>query len=292
MFKTRKSEVMLLFITIIWGGTFPSIKVALGYASPLVLLGFRFAAAFLFLVLIARPDRRAFGPETLKKGVFLGILMFWGYGLQTVGLQYTDASRSGFLTYFYALLIPFFQLMILKKKPLPANIAGLLIAFGGLSLITGIGSGSALNRGDVITLCGAVSCSLYVVCLNLWTPGEDAIALTLLQMIVTALLGFGMSPFLEESFFRPAPLFWMNLLFLSLLGSVVAVYVMTRFQNEVSPTRAAILYSLEPVFSVVFAVLLLHEHFSFMQVMGSLLIISGVLISEILEIRREAVQQF
>jgi drug/metabolite transporter (DMT)-like permease len=292
MFKTRKSELMLLITTLIWGGTFPSIKVALDYVSPVLLMGLRFALASLLFIVIMRPCRSAFSHEVLKKGLALGVLMFFGYGLQTIGLKYTDAARSGFLTYFYALLTPFFQLFILKKKPLPANLAGLLIAFGGLSLVTGIGAGGgALNKGDLITLLSAVSFSLYVVCINLWSSDEDAAALTLLQMMTAALLSLGISPLVEKAFINPEPLFWLNLIYLSLLGSVVAVFLMNRFQNAVTPTRAVILYSLEPVFSAFIAILLLRESFTPLQILGSALIISGVLLSEILDIRREALQQ-
>lgn len=292
MFKTRKSELMLILITLIWGGTFPSIKVALGYVSPMLLMGLRFGLASLFFAVLLRPGRSIFRHGILKKGLALGVLMFFGYGLQTIGLKYTDAARSGFITYFYALLTPFFQFLILKKRPLPANLVGLVIAFGGLSLVTGIGAGGgALNKGDMITLLSAVSYSIYIVCINLWSSDEDAAALTLLQMLVAALISFGLSPFVEKVFISPEPLFWFNLIYLSLLGSVVAVYLMNRFQNAVTPTRAAILYSLEPVFSVIIAVLLLRESFTPLQILGSALIISGVLFSEMLEIRREALRQ-
>ena len=292
MFKTRKSELMLLFTTLIWGGTFPSIKVALDYVSPILLMGLRFGLASLIFLAISRPGRSAFRADVLKKGLGLGILMFLGYGLQTIGLKYTDAARSGFITYVYALLTPGFQYLILKKKPIPANLAGLLIAFIGLSFVTGMGSGGgALNKGDLITLLSAVSFSLYIVCINLWSTEDDAATLTFLQMLMTSIISFVIAPFVEVPFISPEPLFWFNLVYLSLLGSVVAVYLMNRFQNAVTPTRAAILYSLEPVFSVIIAVMLLHERFTLMQVLGSALIISGVLFSEFLEIRRESLQQ-
>lgn len=285
MIQSRKAEFFLILITVIWGATFVSIKIALDYISPLLLTGLRFSSAFVLFLILNPVKRRDITTGLLKKGLILGILMYLGYGLQTVGLQYTTASRSGFITYFYALLVPVFQYLILRKKPLPANLLGLAIAFTGLTLITGgLGSGS-LNRGDIISLFCAASFSIYIVCLNLWSADENPAALTALQMLVTALLALGTAPFLENPFLSPHPLLWINLVFLSLFGSVVAVYVMTRFQNSVTPTRAAILYSLEPVFSVVMAVLILKEEFTLLQAGGSLMIIAGVLISEILEIR-------
>ena len=291
MNRSRKAEFYLILITIIWGGTFVSIKVALEYVSPLLLMGLRFFSAFVFFTIINPVKVSSFHKGLFHKGLFLGILMFLGYGLQTVGLNYTSASRSGFITYFYALLVPVFQFLILRKKPLLANLGGLALAFIGLSLITGgLGAGT-MNRGDVLTLFSAGSYGIYIVCLNLWSENEDPATLTAFQLLVTALLAFAFIPLFETPFLIPHPLLWANLLYLSLLGSVVAVYVMTRFQNSLTPTRAAILYSLEPVFSVIMAVIILGEVFSLIQIGGSLLIISGVLFSEIFAIRRGVVQE-
>ncbi|MDA3955366.1 DMT family transporter [Oceanispirochaeta sp.] len=291
MNKTRQSEFYLVLITVIWGGTFVSIKVALEYVSPLLLMGLRFSSAFVFFLIINPVKISSLHKGLILKGLFLGILMFLGYGLQTIGLSFTTASRSGFITYFYALLVPVFQFLILKKKPLWANLGGLVLAFVGLSLITGgLGSGS-MNRGDILTLFSAGSYSVYIVCLNLWSTDDDPAVLTALQLLITSILAFALIPLFEKPFLNPHPLLWANLLYLSLLGSVVAVYVMTRYQNSVTPTRAAILYSLEPVFSVVLAVFILGEQFSLLQIGGSLMIISGVLFSEILAIQRGSVQE-
>lgn len=286
MNQTRKAEFYLIIMTLIWGGTFVSIKVALDYISPLLLMGIRFSSAFVFFLILNPVKLSSLNKSLLLKGLFLGILMYLGYGLQTVGLNFTSASRSGFITYFYALLTPLFQYLILKKKPLIGNLLGLLIAFAGLTLITGGLGGGTLNNGDLITLVSAASFSIYIVCLNLWSPGEDAGALTAVQMLVTAIVAFISSPLLETPFLDSSFILWGNMLYLSLLGSVVAVYVMTRFQKAVTPTRAAILYSMEPVFSVILAVIILREHFSLLQLGGAILIISGVLLSEILDIKK------
>lgn len=286
MIASRKAEIYLILITLIWGGTFVSIKVALDYISPLLLMGLRFSSAFIFFLILSPVKPSTLTRSLLLRGTALGIFMFIGYGLQTVGLNYTTASRSGFITYFYALLTPLFQFLILKKKPLGANLLGLAVAFAGLTLITGGLGGGTLNKGDVITLVSAAFFSIYIVCLNLWSSDDNAGPLTAIQLFVTSLIAFAMSPVFETPFLIPSFLLWGNLIFLSLLGSVVAVYVMTRFQNFLTPTRAAILYSLEPVFSVILAVIILKEHFSFIQLGGAALIISGVLFSEILEIHR------
>ncbi len=273
-------------MTLIWGGTFVSIKVALDYISPLLLMAFRFSSAFIFFLILNPVKVSLVNKGLLMRGLALGVLMFLGYGLQTVGLNYTTASRSGFITYFYALLVPVFQFLILRKKPLVMNLLGLALAFSGLTLITGGLDSASMNRGDMLTLLSAASYGIYVVLLNLWSNDRDAGPLTAFQLLVTAAISFAVSPILEEPFLHHSFALWGNVLFLSLLGSVVAVYVMTRFQTYVTPTRAAILYSMEPVFSVILAIFILREHFSLLQLGGALLIIAGVLLSEIFQIKK------
>ena len=287
MNQVKKAEWFLIFVTLIWGGTFVSIKTALAFSSPLLLMGLRFFAAFLFFIPLNRIRISSFSRSILIKGVFLGFLMYLGYGLQTLGLQYTTASRSGFVTYFYALMTPFFQFLIMKKKPFWGNMTGLAVAFFGLFLITGgMGSG-AFNTGDSITLLSAAAFSLYIVFLNFLSGKEDPGPLTAIQLFTTSVFSFLSLLFFEKPVLSPTFSLWANILYLSLLGGVVAVYVMTRFQNAVTPTRAALLYSLEPVFSALLGVLLLKESFGPKQIGGAALILCGVLISEIFEIPRK-----
>ena len=285
MNQIRKAEFFLIGVTVIWGGTFVSIKSALAFTTPLLLMGLRFFSAFLFFALIYRVPYKKIPRQTLIHGLFLGVLMFFGYGLQTIGLGYTTAARSGFITYLYAVLTPFFQFFIMKKKPFWGNLLGLCLALSGLYLITGGWSGGKVNLGDLITTGSAVAFSLYIVYLNILSKKNEPVFLTVIQLLVTSIMAFAFSPVFETPFLVSSGILWGNLLYLSLLGSVVAVFIMTRFQNFVTPTRSALLYSLEPLFSAIAAVLILHEYFSLKQTMGAILIMTGVLLSEILEIR-------
>lgn len=287
MKTARKSEFMLLFVTLIWGGTFPSIKVILNYVSPFMLMALRFTLAFIIFTIIQPFKKEDWSPRSMKRGLVLGLLLFLGHAMQTIGLEYTSASRSGFITYFYALLTPLFQYLIIKKRPTMANLSGLILAFTGLILITGGLSRGSLNKGDLITLAGAAAFSLYIVCISLWGLHEDSRFLTSMQMLLIAILSFISAPFLETIRLIPQPLFWLNFLYLSLLGSIVAVYIMTRHQSNISPTKASVLYAMEPVFSALFAVLIINEAFSLKEAAGSGLVIAGVIFSEIMGIRQE-----
>ncbi|WP_456450769.1 EamA family transporter, partial [Palaeococcus sp. (in: euryarchaeotes)] len=95
----KRAELILLGITAIWGFTFPAMKVSLSYMSPILFLAYRFGIASSLMLLIFR--RRVLKKEAFLEGALLGITLFFGHGFQIVGLKYTSASNSAFITSLY-----------------------------------------------------------------------------------------------------------------------------------------------------------------------------------------------
>jgi drug/metabolite transporter (DMT)-like permease len=283
--KRHRAELFLILVTIIWGGTFAVIKTGLTQSSPLMLLAIRFGASFLIFTALYFRKFRFYGKMTLVNGVILGIFMFLGYAAQTVGLNYTTASRAGFISYTFALFVPFLQVYFLKKKPLAGNIAGLAIVFAGLWIISKP-TGGPFNIGDLIMLVAAVAYAFFIIFMDILNKKESPETMTAIQFFVTAVLSLIFSFFFEDSFIIFSRDFILSIAYLVVLGSVFCLYMMNLYQKDTTPMRAVLIYSLEPVFGVVFAVILLGEGFSFKEIGGSLLILSGVLVSELWEFLR------
>ncbi len=277
--KQYRSELYLLMVTVIWGGTFAVTKSGLEDASPLLFLGIRCSvAALLFAGLFFRRLKKHIA-GSLRAGLLLGLLMYLGLGLQTVGLAHTTASRSGFITYVYALIVPFLQVFFLKKRPAAGSIIGLLTVITGLYILTNPGGGPIMI-GDFLTLGSAIAYAFYITFLNTHTRGRDVIVLTGMQFAVTGALALVTSPLIESPFLRVTPNLLWGIAYLALLGSMLATYVMTRFQKHTTPVRATLIYAMEPIVAVIIASLLLNETFSGAEWAGAALIVSGVLISE------------
>jgi drug/metabolite transporter (DMT)-like permease len=276
---------MLVFTTVLWGGTFVVIKNGLGEASPLLFLSLRFAFAFLlgcavWFGRIIRITRQA-----LIHGVVLGVFMFGGYGSQTFGLAYTTVAKSSLFTYTFALITPALQFLILKKRLRTGNLLGLLVVLGGMYLFTAPSS-SSLNLGDWVTLGGAGLFAFYVVLLDRYSNVDDPAQLTVVQFAVTSILALAGSLLLEPRRF----IVWNGKLFfalayLGILGSVVAIFLMNRYQKETSPTKAVLIYALEPVFTVIFGYIFLAEILQPYQIAGGFLILAGVVVSELWMLR-------
>lgn len=284
MTRSLRAELVLVLITLIWGGTFVVIKEGLRDSPPLFFLALRFTAALLVGIVVwidplRRVVARGIDRSEVFHGLLLGGLLFVGLGSQTFGLQFTTVAKSSLFTYCYALLIPGLQYLVARKRLVVGNLIGLAVVVAGMYAFTSPESG-ALNAGDWVTLAGAGVFAFYIVYLDRFSSQDDAVLLTLLQFATTAILALVSSLALE----RPRVVASAGLLvaigYLSVAGSVVAVYLMSRFQKETSPTRAVIIYALEPLFAVLFGFLLLGENLGPSQIAGGLTILGGVLISE------------
>lgn len=278
--RRGRAELYLFSTTFIWGGTFVAVKLGLADLSPVLFVALRFSlAGFLLFVLGVRRILKI-NRDLLWKGIFLGLLLFLGFALQTIGLKDTTASKSAFITGLMVLFTPFYQLVIEKRPPKFGNVLGVAIVTAGLWLLTSP-SGGGFTFGDFLTLLCAAVFGLYIVMLDLISKKEDAFQLTFLQMIAPAALGWLTVSWVETPTIHPTPMAIAVLLFCALLGNVVCSYVQTRYQRDTTPTRAVIIFTIEPLWAAILGYLVLSEVIGYWGAAGGALIISGILVSEL-----------
>ncbi|MGO9482029.1 MAG: DMT family transporter [Candidatus Kryptoniota bacterium] len=280
MSRSRKAELILLSITLIWGGTFAVVKFALASSSPLTFLAIRFGIASLIFPLIYRKKYFSMDKSTLIDGVSLGVLLMIGFAFQTIGLKYTTSSKSAFITGLLVAFTPIAQAIIEKKLPSRGNWIGVGLVAIGLFLLTSPG-GQSFNIGDLLTFFCAISYAIYIVYLDIFSKKHDVSKLTLLQLSVTSLLSVSVAPFLEtmEVHFTSG-LIW-ALLYTSIFATVFATYLQTKYQRDTTPVRAAIIFSMEPVLANVIAFFAFGEFLGYIGAIGGALIIAGLLTSEL-----------
>ena len=126
-------ESALILATIIWGGTFVIIKESLNDISPMLFISFSLAAMLLIPFFIKK--RKLLNKKILTGGMLVGLFLFLGFSSQTVGLKFTTASRSGFITGAMVIIVPILQLIIEKRPPTKGAIAGTILVFIGLSTL-------------------------------------------------------------------------------------------------------------------------------------------------------------
>lgn len=254
------------------------VKGALSDASPLPFLAVRFtlAGVLLFLVMSrGRVDRQALAP-----GLVLGIFLFAGYLFQTTGLLYTTPSKSAFITGFAVILVPFIQ-VIHGFRLRAATVAGALLGLGGIYFLVVPSGLHAVNRGDILTLFGALSFAVHIVLVGSYTRRFSFRHLVPVQILAVGLLAAAALPLNLD--FR---LVWTVGLILALLVTATlatgfAFAVQNWAQQFTPPAHTALIFALEPVFAALTSRLVMGEKFGGKVLLGAALILTGMVVSEI-----------
>jgi drug/metabolite transporter (DMT)-like permease len=278
--RQSRAEAALLGTTLIWGGTFVAQKIGLQEISPVFFIAVRFTvAALFFLVLFGRRIFPIPGGAALK-GCVLGLFLFLGFLSQTIGLQYTTASKSAFITGMMVIFTPLLQFVIERKAPNLGNILGVAMAATGLWFLTSPG-GSAFNVGDALTIICAFVFGVYIVYLDVISREMTTLQLTFLQTASVACFSLVGAAAFEDVVLVLSASSLVTLLYLTLLATVLTTYVQTRFQKDTTPTRAVVIFTIEPVFASVSAYFILNEHIGELGILGGGMIVGGVLVSEL-----------
>lgn len=280
MTPKSKAEIALLSTTLIWGNTFVAMKIVLQDTSPMMNVALRFGIASLIFLLIFRKKLFPLGGKLVKKGFLLGFFLFLGFIAQNIGLQYTTASKSAFITGLMVLFVPFLQIFIEKKAPRLGNILGIVLVVAGLWFLTAP-AGSEFNTGDALTIICAICFAVYIIYLDIVSREMTAAQLTFLQIAATAIYGSVILLLTETPTFVMSTSSFIALVFLTLCATVLTTYVQTKYQKDTTPTRAVIIFSIEPVIAAISAYFILGERIGALGVFGGGLIIAGVLLSEL-----------
>lgn len=261
-----------------FGTTFVMVKHALRDVRPLPFLGVRFclAAAVLWPFAARRPDGAGEGRRGLvRSGAVCGLALLAGYVLQTVGLQYTSASASAFITYLLVVFVPLISAAALRRVPERTTVAGAVVALGGLFALSGGRLG--VGRGELLTLGCALAFAVHIVLLADRAPRHDPLRLNVVQL---AVVGVGC---LVPGLFTGGWGFTVRALaaavYTAVAASAVAFSLMVWAQQRVNPSRTAVLLLLEPVFAAT-AGYLAGERLGWLGVGGAVLILAGVVLSE------------
>ncbi len=278
-----KAEMTLLGVVIIWGYTFPVIKNVLELIPPFTFLTYRFLLASSVIFLIFRKKLKRITIQTVSKGFLLGLLLFIGYFGQTVGTQFTTATKTAFITGISVVLVPIFSFFWIREKIGLNSIIGVALAMAGLFLMNSNGRLFHVNKGDALVFLCAIGFALYIVAVHVYTKEYDYVQLVFIQLVTVFLMSFLMSLLFE----REALHFSYNLSVLwaiavtGIFATAFALYLQNRFQQYSSPTKIAIIFSSEPVFGALFSHLILGETIGLFGVIGGIAIFIGMLITQL-----------
>ncbi|XUA17836.1 DMT family transporter [Citrobacter sp. OP27] len=289
-FSIKPQEALLIVITMFWGGTFLAVQYAVTLSDPFFFVGLRFATAAIAVGVLSLRSLRGLTRLELKAGVMIGIAIAFGYSLQTWGLQSISSSKSAFITAMYVPLVPLLQWLCLGRMPGLMSCVGILLAFIGLILLAGPdGNLLALGAGEIITLAGALAIAAEIILISAWAGKVDVRRVTVVQLATASLVAFTMMIPAGESVPSFSPGLLVVALGLGIFSAIIQV-VMNWAQRSVSPTRATVIYTGEPVWAGIFG-RMAGERLPMLALLGAAFIIAGVLVSELKFKKKKALAQ-
>jgi len=277
-----RAHAAVLVAAVLFGTTFVVVRDAVAEVDVVPFLAVRFLVGAAVLAPFAVAGRRAAPAEAVgRAGSVCGLVLLAGYLFQTVGLQYTTAPVSAFVTYLLVVIVPVISAVVLRRPPGPAPLTGVVVAAFGLVLLTGEGAG--IGRGEALTLGCAVAFAVHIVLLAELAPRFDAIRLTAVQLLVVGGLCLGPGAFLGGYAF-PAEV-WVAVVFTGAAVSALAFSLQVWGQRRVGPTRTSLLLMLEPVAAAALGHVT-GERLGARGVAGGLVILAGIVVAEVPLARR------
>ncbi|MSM39466.1 MAG: EamA family transporter [Geobacter sp.] len=268
--------LVLVMTTLFWGGSFLFNKLGLREIPPAHFVLFRFALASMIMSLVCIRRLHLLSPTIIRKGAIVGLALGATNLSFVFGVQGTSISRAGILNNLFVLFIPLICALVWKERVGRVNLAGIVLAVAGIVLLAGGGGG--FNRGDFISTICAAFIALHVISVSKVLRDEDVYLVSLVQFLtVTAMAGIA-------AIIIPSPRLSIgvvgisSLLYCAILPTVVCFTLQNAYQRFTTPTRAGLIYTLDPVWSLIAGFAVLGERLSVREWVGCGLIFLAVLV--------------
>lgn len=265
--------LLFVLINIIWGTTFPLVEKTLVSISPSVLIAVRFTLAALFFSV----NLRRLNKILLRDGLILGLLFFIYLATETIALKSIHANRAAFIASLCAIFVPLLELFLGQRFLVRTFIAALLAVIG-IGVICW--EGENLGSGDLLTVIGALIYAVYTLVLERVAKNHPPLSLTSVQLVLIAVLGLIWS---SPELFQQVNTIgsnWIVLIYLGLVATAIVNWLQTLAQQWIRSDEAALLYTLEPIFSALFSFLLLGEKFGVSGFIGASIVLCAIAIGQ------------
>lgn len=279
--KKYSGKIGLLFVAVIWGTGFAASALALENYTPYQTLALRFSMAFVVSLLIYRDKIKSINKQTFIKAGMIGLFLFMAFLFQTVGLQYTTASKNAFLTAVNIVIVPILGLVIFKEKIPFKSLMGTLVTLAGIAFLSIELKGfTGINKGDLLTLVAALFFALQIFYTDHSVKDIEPGVIMIVQMGVAALLSWAIVLFTHQTDINFTMTALKPILYLGLISTMLAYGIQTWAQKITTSTEAAVILSTEAFFGMIASILILGEVVTVQILFGAVLIFVGILIVE------------
>ena len=260
----------LLATTAVWGGAFLVMKDSLVRQDVYSFLASRFILAAAFMFIYKPKSLTGLSRKFVKRAVLIGLLLCSGFIFQTFGLTQTTVSNTGFITGLYLVFTPLISWLLLKREIFKVQWLAVLVATIGLYFISF--NGISVGTGEILVLISALLFAGQIVALGEWSDGKNTYALTLIQILVSAVIFFALS--LKDGFqLPPDNAVWSAVFYTAFFATFLGFLIQTKAQSVMSATVAGVLLAMETPFALFFGLYFDNDPITLRIVSGGTLVL-------------------
>jgi len=287
---------MLLTTALIWGTAFVAQRSGMDYVGPFTFNGIRFLIGALVMIPVilimdklAQKNQPAIPMTAMEKrkerkflwtgGFFCGLALLAGTGLQQMGLVYTSAGKTGFITALYIVIVPVIGIFLGRKVRILLWVS-VVLGVMGLYLLS-INEGFSINIGDFLVFLCAFGFAAHILVVDHFSPKTNAIKLSAVQFFVCGALSLVIMAFVEHPQLEYILDAAFPILYTGIMSCCVAYTFQVVAQKDIGPTVASLLLSMESVFAVIFGMLLLNEQLLPKEVFGCVVMFMAIILAQL-----------
>jgi drug/metabolite transporter (DMT)-like permease len=274
----KQANLILATVSMGWGTSYIFMKLCADTISPFTIVALRFGIAFIVMMAIFFKKIVRVDTKTLKFSAIIGALLCGIFIALMYGMKTTTASSAGFLTSTTVILVPILQTFITRKLPHKEIIYGVIIVSIGLLLLT-IEDDFTFALGSFYCLVAAFLYAVHIIVTNFFVKEVDALQLGIFQLGFSCLYATFGNLIFETPVLPHDMIDWLSILGLALICSAYGFVMQPIAQRYTTPEDTGFLFSLEPIFSAIFAFIFLHENMGLQGYLGALVILAGVFIA-------------
>ena len=293
MKQQTRGTVMLLLCAIIWGSSFVAQSEGMNYVGPFTMQATRYFLSGLVLLPViylrdkkgvsVRPARGKASRRQLLCGIVCGVILCTASLIQQYGIIYTTVGKSGFITTMYIILVPFLGLFVKLRVKLKNWLCAFL-AVAGLYLLCAGGEGlSNVNIGDWLTLLCAFFFAIHILFIDRACHDLDGVRLSCTQFFTASLVSILPMLIFEKPSVSEITTAWLPIIYAGVMSGGVGYTLQILGQQQVPPTLASMILSLESVFAALFGWVLLHQALSAKELLGCAVIFAAIVIAQLPE---------
>lgn len=274
-----KANMLMVVVTMFWGLSYTFMVIGLETLEVFNTVALRSFIAFIIAGLIFYKKLMHIDKKTIIYAAIQGFFLVFAIGFPMFGVKTTPASNAGFLVSLTVVLVPIITSCIEKKLPSRTVSIAIICTMIGISILT-LNSAFIFQIGDVYCLLTAVAYSIYIVLNGKFTRSVDSLAFGIYQMGFAAIISGIFCLLFEAPKLPTESSGWIAVLGLGILCSAFGFIGQTVAQQYTSATLTGLIFSLEPIFASIFAVIFLDENITIKLIIGGLFIFGGNIIAQ------------